>query len=44
VFHYNKNDKENTIKYVEKIEGIEPGNALAKQIRDGLKSGGNKAK
>lgn len=43
IYYYNKGESEKTKNYIEKINTIEPGNALAKQIEDLLKSG-SKAK
>jgi tetratricopeptide (TPR) repeat protein len=36
VYYYNKNDKANTEKYLNLIQGLEPNNALIKQIRDAM--------
>ena len=42
LYHYNQSDKDKAMMYVDKIEAIEPGNGLAKQISDALKGGGAK--
>lgn len=42
IYFYNKNDKENTKKYMDEIEKLDPNNALLKQLKGAMSKPGKK--